>query len=179
MLIHEVEASNTSGADMDTKATDAAPKQNNDDIIRAKPVDANDQSEERESPEATESPKEHKPAEETKSGGHASILPDDGPKESTTENGIAQPSAGDKREHEPTSTPTNAGRPNVESLTEPANKKQRTTGTRTRNGNTTAPATNGEKSKASRFKKAKDDVKKVIPTDGIGSRTRSRTKTSS
>ncbi|KAE8366832.1 hypothetical protein BDV27DRAFT_85807 [Aspergillus caelatus] len=173
------EASNTSGAGTDTKATGAASKQTNDDIIRAKPVDADDQSEEKESPEATESSKEHKPAEEAKSGGHASILPDDGPKEPTTENGIAQPSPGDKREHEPTSTPTNAAKSNVENLTEPANKKQRTTGTRSRNGNTIAPATNGERSKASRSKKAKDDVKKVIPTDGIGSRTRSRTKASS
>ncbi|OGM42144.1 hypothetical protein ABOM_009135 [Aspergillus bombycis] len=173
------EAGNTSGAGTDKNTTDVAPKQTNGDSTPTKPVDAGDQSKEKKSPEATESSKEHKPAEEAKTSEHASILSDAGPKESTAESGIAQPSAGDKREHKPASTPTNAANSNAENLAEPANKKQRTAGTRTRNGSATAPATNGEKAKASRSKKAKDYVKKVIPTDGIGSRTRSRTKASS
>ncbi|KAB8221366.1 hypothetical protein BDV33DRAFT_82083 [Aspergillus novoparasiticus] len=173
------EVSNISGAGTNTNTTDATPKQTNGDSTPAKPVDANNQPEENKSPEAAGSSKEHKPAEEAKSDGHASISPDNGLKESTAENGIAQPSAGDKREHEPTSTTPNAAKANVENSAEPTNKKQRTTRTRTRNGNTTAPATNGVKPKASRSKKTKDDVKKVIPTDGIGSRTRSRTKASS
>ncbi|KOC13062.1 hypothetical protein AFLA70_565g000620 [Aspergillus flavus AF70] len=170
------EASNISGAGTNTNTTDAAPKQTNGESTPPKSVDANDQPEENKSPEAAGSSKEHKPAEEAKSGGHASISQHDGLKESTAENGIAQPSAGDKREHDSTSTTPNAAKANVENSAEPTNKKRRTTGTRTRDGNTTAPATNGGKPKASRSKKTKDDVKKVIPTDGIGSRTRSRTK---
>ncbi|KAE8372350.1 hypothetical protein BDV26DRAFT_103148 [Aspergillus bertholletiae] len=172
-------ASNTSGADTDKNTTEVAPKQTNGGSTPAKPVEADGQSEEKKPPEATESSEEHKLSEEAKSGEHASILPDAGHQKPVAENGTLQLHVGDKREHEPTSTPANAAKSNAENPTEPAKKKPRTAETRTRNGNATSPATNGEGPKANRSTKAKDLAKKVIPTDGIGSRTRSRTKASS
>jgi hypothetical protein len=88
---------------------------------------------------------------------------------------------GEKRELETTST----AKPSAEESAEPNSKKQKT-------GETNADAVNGAsipappenesappKKKGGRPKKTQDSVKKDIPTDGIGSRTRSRTKPSS
>lgn len=81
---------------------------------------------------------------------------------------------GNKREHGPGDAD--------ETPTESVPKKQKTDTKETEDRNGTAgtdvptPTTNGEKKKSGRPKKIKDAVKKAIPSDGIGSRTRSRTK---
>lgn len=90
---------------------------------------------------------------------------------------------GEKRDLEATST----AKPSADESAEPDSKKQKT-------GEDNADAANGTsapappekkaepappKKKGGRPKKTQDSVKKDIPTDGIGSRTRSRTKPSS
>ncbi|KAL4785672.1 hypothetical protein BJX76DRAFT_355892 [Aspergillus varians] len=106
---------------------------------------------------------------------------------STPANGISngslpeteqEQSKGEKRELETTST---TAKPSVEEPAEPTSKKQKTSGTsapaqpETAEPSQTAP----EKKKGGRPRKTKDSVKKNIPTNGIGSRTRSRTKVAS
>ncbi|OQE15627.1 hypothetical protein PENFLA_c031G06237 [Penicillium flavigenum] len=94
--------------------------------------------------------------------------------------------AGDKRDIDSTVTPTPA-QPEDEQRTlepsdEPNTKKLKTEDKHVTDSNGTAAAPsdtgNGGQKKASRSKKEKikDIVNKVIPGDGIGSRTRSRTK---
>jgi hypothetical protein len=153
------------------QVTDVALKQTNGDSNPVKP-------EEKQPAEVTESPEKHKSSEESKSGEQGSVPTKVEPKESTTEN-KKQPTAGDKRDYELASAHTNTDKPSVENSTEPTNKRQRTTGRKIQNGHAAAPAINGEKKNAGRTKKVKDAVKKAIPTAGIGSRTRSRTKASS
>ncbi|KAL4810305.1 hypothetical protein BDV18DRAFT_156675 [Aspergillus unguis] len=90
-----------------------------------------------------------------------------------------QSNAGEKRELEAASTTEQS----TEKSTEPDSKKQKpnnATGpvndqpvsARSEKGEEPAP----EKKKGGRPRKTKESVKKDIPTDGIGSRTRSRTK---
>ncbi|RHZ66876.1 uncharacterized protein CDV56_107161 [Aspergillus thermomutatus] len=94
--------------------------------------------------------------------------------------------AGDKQEHNPSSAPANHDKAVLGESTEPARKKQKTSEENgvvengqpasSATGNATSNATrNGEK-KSGRSKKVKDTVKHIVPKDGIGSRTRSRTK---
>ncbi|KAL2800993.1 hypothetical protein BJX66DRAFT_331930 [Aspergillus keveii] len=108
-----------------------------------------------------------------------------------------QPNVGVKRDLDVTLTPGGkAEKPNAEQqqpaeLEEPNTKKQKTNEDSTTeaavvaNGISSAPAQNGkaipvssstEKNKGGRPRKTKDTVRKDVPTDGIGSRTRSRTK---
>ncbi|KAL4866157.1 hypothetical protein BDV12DRAFT_199479 [Aspergillus spectabilis] len=90
-----------------------------------------------------------------------------------------QPTVGEKREHEAAST-TKA---TAEESTEPESKKYKRSEEQLDAANGT-PATaksepsqtGSEKKKAGRRKKTKDSIRKEAPTDGIGSRTRSRTK---
>ncbi|KAF7121879.1 hypothetical protein CNMCM5793_009433 [Aspergillus hiratsukae] len=105
--------------------------------------------------------------------------------------GAQQPStatarAGDKQEYNPSSAPANQDKAVPGESTEPARKKQKISEENgvvgngqpasRATGNSTSKATrNGEK-KAGRSKKVKDTVKRIIQSDGIGSRTRSRTK---
>lgn len=105
--------------------------------------------------------------------------------------GAQQPSteataqAGDKREN-PSSAPANQDKAVPGESTEPARKKQKISEENgvVENGQPAFPATGnsssnatrkGEK-KAGRSKKVKDTVKRIVQSDGIGSRTRSRTK---
>ncbi|EAW21397.1 uncharacterized protein NFIA_065610 [Aspergillus fischeri NRRL 181] len=94
--------------------------------------------------------------------------------------------AGDKQEHNPSSTPADDDKAIPGESAEPARKKQKISEENgvVENGQTAAPATgnstsnatgNGEKN-SGRSKKVKDTVKRTVHTDGIGSRTRSRTK---
>lgn len=95
--------------------------------------------------------------------------------------------AGEKRDIDSTVTPTPALTEDEEQQKpgpsdEPDSKKPKTgeKPVTDSNGNTVAPssANNAGQKKASRSKKEKikDAMNKVIPGDGIGSRTRSRTK---
>ncbi|KAL3479282.1 hypothetical protein BJX99DRAFT_255806 [Aspergillus californicus] len=122
--------------------------------------------------------------------------PEDSKPNSTSANGIStehapvtdqeQPDVGDKRDIEATSTLNTAEKPNEEEVaTEPSSKKQKTNGVETDAANGTSTTahedtetsqTPTEKKKPGRPKKTKDSIKKDIPTGGIGSRTRSRTK---
>jgi hypothetical protein len=109
----------------------------------------------------------------------------------------SQPNVGEKRDIDSTTTliaaPASEDKDKtaIEKPDESTAKKQKTepepvsepAGVPVKDTNGTAPApatgdTNGEPKKTARPKKekVKDAVKKVIPTDGIGSRTRSRTK---
>ncbi|GIK01600.1 hypothetical protein Aspvir_005638 [Aspergillus viridinutans] len=94
--------------------------------------------------------------------------------------------AGDKQEHGPSSAPAHDGKAVPGESTEPARKKQKISEENgvDENGQPATPATgnsasnatrNGEQ-KSGRSKKVKDTVKRIVHTDGIGSRTRSRTK---
>lgn len=94
---------------------------------------------------------------------------------------------GDKREHDSTTTPADAEKPAAEDSSAPDAKKQKTTevenGAPAAEDKPAAAETNGEKKKGGRPKKAgaasttaKAKKERAIPTDGIGSRTRSRTK---
>ncbi|RAL01710.1 uncharacterized protein BO80DRAFT_434265 [Aspergillus ibericus CBS 121593] len=107
------------------------------------------------------------------------------PKESAGE-----PRVGNKRAYEPTSPPVDADRTGTEKATEPAPKRQNTDAEDARAPHgPSAPtaakntkrgqATNRDNKKGGRPKKAKATVKRDLPTDGIGSRTRSRTKIAS
>jgi hypothetical protein len=108
-----------------------------------------------------------------------------------------QPNVGVKRDLDVTLAPGGkAEKPNAEQqqpaeLEEPNTKKQKTSEGSTAdaavgtNGISSPPAQNGkaipasgstEKKKGGRPRKIKDTVRKDVPTDGIGSRTRSRTK---
>ncbi|KAL3453671.1 hypothetical protein BJX65DRAFT_302563 [Aspergillus insuetus] len=110
-----------------------------------------------------------------------------------------QPNVGVKRDLDVTLTPGGkAEKPNVEQqqpaeLEEPNTKKQKTNEDSTTNapvganGISSTPAQNGKaipvssstekkKKKGGRPRKTKDTVRMDVPTDGIGSRTRSRTK---
>ncbi|KAL5001124.1 hypothetical protein BDV10DRAFT_19703 [Aspergillus recurvatus] len=92
-----------------------------------------------------------------------------------------QASAGEKRVLDTPSTT----KPGMEESTEPDHKKQKRNEDAVAAGNTSANAqpekadpsqAAPQKKKGGRPRKTKDTVKKDIPTDGIGSRTRSRTK---
>ncbi|KAJ0426048.1 hypothetical protein BJY00DRAFT_123597 [Aspergillus carlsbadensis] len=111
-----------------------------------------------------------------------------------------QPNVGVKRDLDVTLTPGGkVEKPNAEQqqpaepaeLEEPNTKKQKTSEDSTTdaavgsNGISSSPAQNGkailassstEKKKGGRPRKTKDMIRKDVPTDGIGSRTRSRTK---
>ncbi|KAF9889029.1 Saccharopine dehydrogenase [Aspergillus nanangensis] len=115
-------------------------------------------------------------------------------KEANGDSGLAKPTeesktindtngiigAGDKREHESTSASADNETPEHPSAKEePAPKKQKTAVEKPKTQNGIAKEANGEKKKTARPKKTKDVAKRVIATDGIGSRTRSRTKASS
>lgn len=105
------------------------------------------------------------------------------PNEPVSETKQEETNTGEKRDLEATST----AKSSAEEPAEPDSKKQKT-------GEDNADAVNGTsapappekkgesappKKKGGRPKKTQDSVKKNIPTDGIGSRTRSRTKPSS
>lgn len=98
---------------------------------------------------------------------------------------------GEKREHDSTAAPADTDQPVTKDSEAPDAKKQKTgeDSAQAENGASppastaedkpSAPETNGEKKKAGRPKKSQNTEKKAaIPTDGIGSRTRSRTKAS-
>lgn len=91
---------------------------------------------------------------------------------------------GEKREHDSTAALVDTDKPAADGSNAPDAKKQKTTED-TAKVVSGAPASaaavseaNGEKKKAGRPKKGRDTAKKERPitTDGIGSRTRSRTK---
>ncbi|KAF4264555.1 hypothetical protein KXW98_006927 [Aspergillus fumigatus] len=94
--------------------------------------------------------------------------------------------AGDKQEHNSSSTPTHDDKANTGESTEPARKKQKIgeENGMAKNGQTAGPATDNSTSnvtgndekKSGRSKKVKDTAKRTVHSDGIGSRTRSRTK---
>ncbi|KAL3464410.1 hypothetical protein BJX64DRAFT_96261 [Aspergillus heterothallicus] len=108
-----------------------------------------------------------------------------------------QPNAGVKRDLDVTTSSAsadkadkpNVGQQNSAELEEPDTKKQKTSedsnaiavavngtsSTPTENGKAAPPSTENKK-KGGRPRKTKDTIKKDVPTDGIGSRTRSRTK---
>lgn len=104
----------------------------------------------------------------------------------------SEPNIGEKRDIDSTGAPVSedANKPAIEEPDEPDAKKQKTEPepakepaqepAKDTNGAAPAPAgdTNGEPEKATRSnkEKVKDAAKKFVPTDGIGSRTRSRTK---
>ncbi|KAF7157881.1 hypothetical protein CNMCM5623_002315 [Aspergillus felis] len=85
--------------------------------------------------------------------------------------------AGDKQEHNPSSAPAHDDKAVPGESTEPARKKQKISKRNgvVENGQPATPAT-GSEQKSGRSKKVKDTVKRIVHTDGIGSRTRSRTK---
>ncbi|KAL2014593.1 hypothetical protein VTN00DRAFT_2118 [Thermoascus crustaceus] len=97
--------------------------------------------------------------------------------------GAEESKTGDKRERDETTAPAENGTTNEAG--DPASKKQKTEGpskteepAKAENG-TAGAATNGEKKKPGRPKKGVKDLAKKISqraTEGIGSRTRSRTK---
>ncbi|GLB09766.1 saccharopine dehydrogenase [Aspergillus tubingensis] len=143
---------------------------------------------------ATEPAEEDKPTPDTKTVDDAkstdeteprSQVPtsvDTAPKESVTESNV-----GEKREHEVTPATVEAGKTGADDATEPATKKKKRNDAE-KNGPETAPpfpttakhtkkgqATNGDK-KSGRSKTANESIKREPPTDGISSRTRSRTK---
>ncbi|KAF7590557.1 Saccharopine dehydrogenase [Aspergillus hancockii] len=150
-------------------ATDVTLKQTNGDSNPAKP-------DEKQPAEVFESPEKHKPTEGFKSGEQGSIAVKAEPEKS---NKKAQPIAGDKRDYELASAQGDPDKPSVDNSTKPAKKRQRTTKKQIQDEHATASATNGETKDASRAKKVKEALQKATPSDGIGSRTRSRTKASS
>ncbi|GLA57361.1 saccharopine dehydrogenase [Aspergillus tubingensis] len=124
-----------------------------------------------------------KPTDETEPRSQVPTSVDTAPKESVTESNV-----GEKREHEVTPATVEAGKTGADDATEPATKKKKRNDAET-NGPETAPpipttakhtkkgqTTNGDKKKSGRSKTAKEFVKREPPTDGISSRTRSRTK---
>ena len=102
-----------------------------------------------------------KPAEEAQALEKAKPAASDS-KEPAAADKTNESKVGDKREHDITSAPTA--------------KKQKTDEDTTKAENDTSGDANGEKKKSGRPKKTKEAAKRDIPTDGIGSRTRSRTK---
>lgn len=101
----------------------------------------------------------------------------------------AEPQIGEKRDIDSETAPARATssedkeKPVTEQSDQPDAKKQKTDQELVEDTNRPAPSAaagdkNGASKKAGRPKKekAKDTLKKVIPVDGIGSRTRSRTK---
>ncbi|RJE19180.1 hypothetical protein PHISCL_08477 [Aspergillus sclerotialis] len=129
---------------------------------------------------------ESEPVEEakpTEQGSSPATSNDKGP---LTEDKLENIKTGDKREHDSTALP-DTDKPAAEDLNEPQPKKQKidekadnvangASGTTAKEDETRASETNGEKKKPGRPKKTREPSKKPIPTDGIGSRTRSRTK---
>lgn len=107
--------------------------------------------------------------------------------ESLTEDKSGHLQTGDKREHDSATAPPDTDKSIEEDTNMHQEKRQKTNKetAKPENGAPTAPVTedkapvsetNGEKKKLGRPKRTLDPVKKAIPTDGIGSRTRSRTK---
>jgi hypothetical protein len=94
--------------------------------------------------------------------------------------------AGDKQEHKPSSAPAQDDKAVSGESTKPARKKQKISKENgvvengppatLATGNSTSNATGNGEQKSRRSKKVKDTVKRIVHTDGIGSRTRSRTK---
>ncbi|KAE8146552.1 hypothetical protein BDV25DRAFT_48724 [Aspergillus avenaceus] len=123
--------------------------------------------------------KEAESSEKRKSVEHASAPSSIESKEPTVVKKPEQTSASNKRAHRLTTASDGADKPGPEKGTAPANKKQKTAkGQKSKASGAATSHLNGEKKTTSRAKKV-NDVKKTIPTDGIGSRTRSRTKASS
>ncbi|PWY84504.1 hypothetical protein BO94DRAFT_101126 [Aspergillus sclerotioniger CBS 115572] len=107
------------------------------------------------------------------------------PEQSTT-----KPSLGNKRTYDSTTSPVDTDKAGAQNATEAAPKKQRTdSGDAGAQHGPSAPtpakntkrgqATNGDKKKGERPKKAKATIRRDLLMDGIGSRTRSRTKVAS
>ncbi|KAI9041283.1 uncharacterized protein KD926_007237 [Aspergillus affinis] len=170
-----LEPPNTTGADVTKTVPDDAPKQTNGNNHSAKSDGAGHAPVESNSKDAVGLADTAKPAEEPLSGGPA-LAPGVDSQKPAGEAKLDAPSTGDKRELESTSVPTDTDKPATESdspTVAPTAKKQKTDEKATTANGTQA---NGENKKAGRSKKVKEAVKKVIPTDGIGSRTRSRTK---
>ncbi|KKK18854.1 hypothetical protein ARAM_002728 [Aspergillus rambellii] len=103
----------------------------------------------------------------------------------------SQPAVGDKREREAAAPSTAPDKPSTDDPLEPSPKKQRTgeDNSEIAHGSSSSPVptatekpsevSNGEKKKkkkGGRPKKTNDAINRNIPADGIGSRTRSRTK---
>ncbi|KAL4897135.1 hypothetical protein BDV59DRAFT_85160 [Aspergillus ambiguus] len=159
----------TSRVDGSKQSTDDTAKQANGDSGRSKPAD------EKSAPE--KKPTEvSKPVEDLKPTDQSSV-----PTAASEKTDVPsandkkdESNSGEKRDLEASTVPADPEKPGV---SEPAAKKQKvhaeTTEAGSKNG---VDSANGEKRKAGRPKKGKDAVKKDIPTDGIGSRTRSRTK---
>ncbi|PYH74925.1 uncharacterized protein BO88DRAFT_328250 [Aspergillus vadensis CBS 113365] len=148
--------------------------------ISAKPSSATEPAEKGKPTSDTKTVDEAKSTDETESRSQVSTSVDTAPKESVTESNV-----GEKREHEVTPATVEAGKTGADDATEPATKKKKrndaekngappfpTTAKQTKKGQTT----NGDKKKGGRSKTAKEPVKREPPTDGISSRTRSRTK---
>ncbi|KAI9929005.1 hypothetical protein ASPWEDRAFT_37065 [Aspergillus wentii DTO 134E9] len=147
---------------------------------QAKPAETNGHTEENKPAEGSNPVGETKPAEQDPNSAAADA-------QKPYEDKAEQPVTGEKREHDSNPAPAEKDDASAtENSSEPAAKKQKTdeeppkaqnvTFTHAGKDDAEAPVTNGEKKKAGRPKKAKDTTTKAIPTDGIGSRTRSRTK---
>lgn len=121
--------------------------------------------------EAT-SPEVDKQTEENKSDGN-SPSPETASKADPAEDDKKPASLGDKREHDSSSAPTDKEKPAV---SEPTTKKQKTDAKPAEDA--AAADGNGEKKKGrpKKTQETKESAKRDVPTDGIGSRTRSRTK---
>lgn len=171
-----VEIASNTGADVTKPAPDDAPKHTNGDNHASNSDQAGHAPEESKSTDAPGPVDAARTAEKPPSGGPVLATSVDS-QEPASEAKDDAPNTGDKREHESTAAPTETEKPSAESSgpssTAPAAKKQKTNDkTATENGT----QANGEKKTKSRTNKVKETVKKVVPTDGIGSRTRSRTK---
>ncbi|PWY92376.1 hypothetical protein BO70DRAFT_8317 [Aspergillus heteromorphus CBS 117.55] len=180
---------NGAGVDAIKPSTDEPSNQANGDSVLTNPGNATSPAEENKPTADAEAVDEAKPNEETKTDEQAPAPVTSDPKESATGDETEQPTVGDKRGHESTSEPANADKSNDKNTTEPTVKKQKTDADHAgvkqgtpaptaAKGGIPDPATNGNK-KGGRPKKAKEPVKRDIPTGGIGSRTRSRTKAAS
>lgn len=115
--------------------------------------------------------------EETKPEGNSPSA-ETAPKPDPAEDDKKPASLGDKREHESTPAPTDNEKPDT---AEPTSKKQKTDNKPAEDSAAkAAPAANGngekKKGRPKKTPETKETAKRDIPTDGIGSRTRSRTK---
>ncbi|KAH8426926.1 uncharacterized protein LDX57_004649 [Aspergillus melleus] len=168
---------NTTGADVTKTVPDDAPKQTNGDNHSAKPDGAGHTSVESNSTDAPGRADIAKPAAEEPLSGGPVLAPSVDSEKPAGEAKPDAPNTGDKRDLESTPAPTDTDKPVTDSsgpsTVAPIAKKQKADDNAAAANGTRA---NGENKKTGRPKKVKEAAKKVIPTDGIGSRTRSRTK---
>ncbi|GES58549.1 hypothetical protein ATEG_04713 [Aspergillus terreus] len=167
------ESVDASRGDVNKQPTDDITNRSNGDSAIAKATDENNPLEEKRLSEDSKPVEGPQPTGPSHAPGASEAQP------SAADEKKDEANAGDKREHEATATSTGPDNPSVP---EPATKKQKTDekaeaeSTNGVEGPVEPAAANGEKKKGGRPKKSKETVRKAIPTDGVGSRTRSRTK---